>query len=461
MLATRATVAPLLGAVLALPAPDLAADSLVSPEACDQAGLSAYWQVRVPLLPGERVEGVYPRDRQVYLTTNMGVLVAVAADTGLVRWQVSLAEHGSTIHAPFNVGSDPQTGYVLVTTVSNLFLLEQLDGGVLLKLPLRLPPSGPAVTDGSRVFVGGNNGWLHAIPLHDGFLKWRAEGNLIDRTIWLNALGPSGLIGVERPAPMGIWGGDWSLRLGSPVPSPVALSDGRLYFATEAGRVFCVTSADKREIWSRQLRGGISGTVAVDAGGTYVAGTDHSLYCFAPGDGSLIWRYRMDGPCETGPVLTDDTLYQLSTGAGLYAVELPSGSLRWRLEEGRQLLARDGAVAYILAGEDLAVVDNAIGRIRHRLAVGSADLAAVNTEDPAVYLCNSNGTLICLQPKLVPYLRQEQVRREMRRPSEAFQAVDAEVRDIVESSERPPAERHPLESTSPAPRPPGEPPPAP
>lgn len=423
-----------------------ATDWVVNPARARDAGLQAYWQTQLPMLAGEAVTGVSVADRQVYVTTNLGVLHAVAVDTGLIRWTVSLAGHGSEIFTPQNIGADPQDGFVLVTTVADLYMLDQLDGATLVKLGLRLPPSGPAVTNGQRIYVGGNNGWLHGIPLNDGNIEQRAAGTLVERLIKWTSFHHGMAQVVPGRTPKNVWSSDWAVRNRDIVPSPPAVVGDLLYYSS-GQQIFCIAAADKTGLWSRAVRGDIAGPIIASERGVFIATRDNNLICLDASDGRLSWRNRVGGPCTGSPVLVDGVVYQ-STEAGLYAIDAASGSTRWRVPDGRELLAVNGEHAFVRVGGAVTMIDRASGRVGPQVLLPFDASVATNITGPAIVATTDDGVVLCLMPKEVPYLRSAEVRRELRRPPAADAALDAELREIVAPPSGELTERHPLDASN-------------
>ncbi|MCA9207025.1 MAG: PQQ-binding-like beta-propeller repeat protein, partial [Planctomycetales bacterium] len=131
----------------------------------------------------------------------------------------------------------------------------------------------------------------------------------------------------------------WRLFTGGPVRLAPTVHEGRVYFGSDDGYVYCVSAEDGREIWKTQV---------------------------GPREERLLARGKMISrwPIRTGVLISDDVAY---FGAGIFphetvylcAADAKTGKLLWRNDRisqqdaGRDDLSPQG---YLLANEDLLFV---------------------------------------------------------------------------------------------------------
>ena len=81
----------------AAPRTDCAAH-IIDPVAAHAAGLTQYWEARLPLGRNDSLGTAYLVDDVLYITTDAGSIFALTADAGLIRWGAKLTEAGVKPH---------------------------------------------------------------------------------------------------------------------------------------------------------------------------------------------------------------------------------------------------------------------------------------------------------------------------------------------------------------------------
>ena len=239
---------------------------------------------------------------------------------------------------------------------------------------------GPAVV-GDRVYVGGDDGAVHALRLNDGSPLWTAVvGSEVTRGLtaargrvyvgtraghlvcFRPPMLPEGLIGVEQ----------WRFDAGAPlVSSPLVTAQGRVVAGAEDGVCYAVDRAGKLA-WLFETRGPIvagpslsSTTITLRDGKkqpatalVYCASTDGVLYALRERDGQPAWTFATGAPLHASPVVFGDMVIQGNAQGVVYAVEATTGRTLWRQTIDTPIKASpaiaDGRAYFV--GEDGAVV---------------------------------------------------------------------------------------------------------
>ena len=118
---------------------------LISPESLAGVGLSRYWQVAIPLAPAETLVVVHQVDEYIYAITDYAVVVAIHADTGLIRWAEQVDLPGFPVYAPThrtNAAGNRETVIVSANRVG-IYTIEH--GDVVTGMRLPFSPSTPGV----------------------------------------------------------------------------------------------------------------------------------------------------------------------------------------------------------------------------------------------------------------------------------------------------------------------------
>lgn len=357
--------------------PDPRAD-VIDLAAARRAGLTQYWEARLPIGRADSIRRTYLVDDALYVTTVGGSMFALTADAGLIRWGIALTEPDYTIYRPAHVltcGAE----YVIIPTTPQVLILDRYSGEIVRTFTTDFAAGSPAVGVGNWLFMGSADGHFYSVA-------WYLRDSMPDSI-------------------------RWKVRVGAPVTAaPVLYGEDKLLFASQSGTVFSCRAADKTFNWAFCIGGAILGDLAIDDSGVYVASSDRSLYKLDAENGSQIWRFRTASPLRDGPAVTSHTVYQHCPDHGLVAVDAYTGREKWRVDKGRAFVAHtQGRTAVLTDDRYLQLVDQETGKVQHAIDAGEFTSAVTNVHDDAIYLLHRNGRVLCLRPSGVPYLRPAQV----------------------------------------------------
>lgn len=365
------------------------------------AGLVKFWQVRLPLEPGQQLVDLYLVDDQLFATTGDGFAYALDAVTGAPRWVKQVTRGGYRLWRPTRA----QDRAVFVTPA----MVTEFDwylGTPIRAFPLRYPASSPAASDGSLLFIGGVNQRLYAFAIGTDYERWKVV--------------TSGQV-ISRPL----------------------LHGGILYFASDSGHVFACKPASKRKVWVRRPGGAVTADLAADENGVYVASRDNSLYLLEAGAGGTRWRARLSGPLLEPPALTPSVVYQYCADDGLVAINTAGlgevDRIRWKLPEGRRLLTVNDTLAYVLTrDEQIAAVRILDGAVVHRIAATGFGLSVSVPGEKVLFLAAPDGRLFCARDAKAPLVTREQVLAALRAGTGPRQPAGAQAASAPAAEETPP-----------------------
>jgi len=189
------------------------------------------------------------------------------------------------------------------------------------------------------------------LALGDGFFMvgtGRAEAALIDvrtgKILWRRNLGhpvcgcaavsPDSLLFATeggRLACLSSNGGvvRWSAMLPAGLSADPVIAGGLVLIGTQDGRFFALDQRSGQEVWHFKAEGGIHLGAASD-GLTVFFGTSRGwLYALACGTGKELWRFRARGAIGTSPILSGESVYIGSMDKFLYAVDRKTGKGVW------------------------------------------------------------------------------------------------------------------------------------
>jgi outer membrane protein assembly factor BamB len=185
------------------------------------------------------------------------------------------------------------------------------------------PVRSSAAISGSNAYVGSDDGYLYALDLETGELRWR-------------------------------------YRIGSPIASSPAVASGRVFVGSDSGAVYCLLEeGDKRlagervgeQLWRFTAGGAVVGSPLVTLSGRAVFGSkDGSLYAVEVVSGKPAWTYHTQGPIAASPVKSEepisvvdesgakrterDVIFCASEDGCLYALTERDGRVLWQVSTG-------------------------------------------------------------------------------------------------------------------------------
>ncbi|MGQ9732228.1 MAG: outer membrane protein assembly factor BamB family protein [Candidatus Zipacnadales bacterium] len=185
----------------------------------------------------------------------------------------------------------------------------------------------PAIAE-NTVFVGSDDGYLYALDLSTGSLRWR-------------------------------------YHLGSPVGGSPTVAGGKVFVGCDDGSIYCFrTEADKqlsadrigRQVWRFRTKGSVVDSPLVTASGLVVFGsTDGTIYALDAESARPVWSYTTKGPVTASPVKSGgplliveesggrtvgrDVLFFASEDGHIYAFGERDGHLLWQVNTGAPVRA--------------------------------------------------------------------------------------------------------------------------
>jgi outer membrane protein assembly factor BamB len=287
-------------------------------------------QVRWTLpIPGGVVSEVAAAGGTLFFGGADGFLYAVNSENGRVSWRYEL--RNQTISKPAVAG-----GRVFVTTSDDVvYAFDAGTGKWLWHYRRRTSPlatihgaSAPLI-DGSDVLVGLSDGFLVALGVDDGHLKWErrlhqgskftdvdAHPVVEGGTLFVPSYDGS-LYALKRAGGETIW------RFDSGGSKQVAIDDQRVILPSSDGSVYALSKTSGKQLWKFELDGGAPTQLVVTDKHVIVGSTFQYLYVIDKGNGQGLYRFNVgDGSGFAGAPAFDAAkrrLYALSGSGNLYA----------------------------------------------------------------------------------------------------------------------------------------------
>ncbi len=278
----------------------------------------------------------------LYVSSGFGLLTALDAKSGAVRWQQRLEATGS---------GQPlvQNGLIYLVAGDDAgWAIETKTGRIAWQIQATPSPSNvlgapaPAIAGDLAVFAFGS-GDLIASFRRGGLRRWSASvsgqrkgvarSRIGDVTGSPVVVGRTVYVGNHsgRTVAMSIDLGErlWTAEEGA--LGPVWPVGGSLFLVSDSGHLVRLNASDGRRIWAVDLPGNVKDKPRkrgpsyaqygpVLAGGrVIVPSSDGFIRFFAPEDGRLTATVPIPGGASTGPVVAGSTLYVVGADGKLYA----------------------------------------------------------------------------------------------------------------------------------------------
>ncbi len=331
-------------------------------EMIEKAHLKDIWMVnQLPIGHAGRVKIIFYRDKKLFAIDNRNVIYAMDGMSGVIQWSERLGKIGGSCSRPYFYQDQ-----MLFVVDNEIVSLRLVNGEIVYRHTVDFTPTTNAARNDDKIFIGGNQRRFYALRMSDGIPVWQSN---------------------QPASPTG--------RLD--------LADDKVFFTCLNGTLYASWASKRELVWSRATEGETPGVI-VDNQQCFLPSSDTVLYCFAVADGNLIWKFHAGGSLMTLPVLTEKHVYQHVDQTSMVCLDRQSedikGSMRWRLPEGKTFLAEKENLSYHLTLDHrLVIMDNVAGKKILSFYVPGLDIGVVNNEDDMIFLANSRGTILALQPE--------------------------------------------------------------
>ncbi len=363
---------------------------LIAAEEAALLGLKRAWfaQIRVNPTRG-RVQRIVPHGDSVFALTQRGVVQALDASTGRVRWTASLGNPDYPSAGPA-VSDD----HVALLNGTMLYLLDRGTGAVLWEVSVRGAPGAAPALSPSYVFVPMINGVMEGYPVdfaeQDIRRPWKytsAGGIFVaptatrDSVAWPTA---RGFLYVSRGQDPGV---RFRLESGGEINVPAAAVSPHFFTVTDDGFVYAV----------------------------------HEI------NGARRWQVSIGDPVLEPIAAIRNRLFVCSTAPHMHCLDTDKGETVWKAREIQRFVAASPDFVYGMGRlGDLRVLDAASGDEVGRLKPRGATLPVINLSSDRIFLASPTGLIQCLhevdRPDPIYYLQEQAAEEDPDAPEEPFAA---------------------------------------
>ena len=298
----------------------------------------------------------------IYLLTSTGVVSAIDADTGALKWKDRV---GDPLLKSVGVGAS--NDHVAVVNGSTMYCFAAGSGKLLFSAKCRHAVSaGPTISE-ERIYVPLVNGRLEVFKIHEG--------------------------GVNSSS---------FAAVGESTSSPL-VTEKTISWTTDRGLMNVVAKYGGRSV-SYQLRAddAIVGQPVFQSGVFFVTSLDGFVYALDEDRGSVKWQVSTGAGISQSPAVFDGFVYVVNDNNEMFKFDAQQGYNAPGWEKPRK-----GIGMIVGAGQkDIFVIDNTgnlkvlsqgSGAVLSSVPFGAVDKVLANQQSDRLYLANRQGLVQCIR----------------------------------------------------------------
>ena len=225
-----------------------------------------------------------------------GQVVALNADTGKVRWKVTI---GPSESSPLVVD-----GVVYVGDWNGkVYAFNAATGSTRWTFATGGKVKDAMAYAGGRIYFGSYDHHVYAVNARTGKLFWRASAQ--------QRLGSRGTF-----------------------YSTPAVAYGRVYIGSTDGKVYSFGATSGKLRWSHGTGDYVYSSPAVWSARVFAGSYDGTMYAFNAATGDVLWKFNSHGAISGSPIVINDVLYFSTLKGRTYALDPRNGKLLWGFRRG-------------------------------------------------------------------------------------------------------------------------------
>ena len=185
------------------------------------------------------------------------------------------------------------------------------------------------------------------------------------------------------------WGGtSW--------PGQPSIKDGRVYFPSADGNVYCLDKDNGAVIWKFKAKDSFKATPVLLEDKILASGLDHHLYCINAKDGTLIWDYEAGFEIDGSTIVVDGRIYFGCEDHNFYCLNLADGKLIYKVPVGSvegSITMQDGRVYLGTEGGYLYCINPADGSTIWKAGIGADSDSTPAVANGFVYTAAEDGVV--------------------------------------------------------------------
>jgi outer membrane protein assembly factor BamB len=195
--------------------------------------------------------------------------------------------------------------------------------------------SSAAIVD-DTVYVGSMDGFLYAIDLTTGRVRWQyktagpveeSSPCVHDGVVYVGDLGAT-LHAVDAATGRT----RWTFRAEDEIKSSPNWAENRIYFGSYDQHLYCLSASNATLVWKYKTEGPVHCTPAIDKGRVYISGCDENFRAIDAVTGKQLFMLPLGSYTGASAAVRDDHAYVGTFGNQILAIDLKRRVVQWTYE---------------------------------------------------------------------------------------------------------------------------------
>ena len=250
-------------------------------------------------------------EHSIYVPLSGGVMVALNAGDGKLRWRAEVGGDFSASPAVDDRAVYAATRYTNEQAKQihgTLRAISKTTGVTLWMRTLPAPLAGGMAVAGTGLFAASTDGHVYAFDKQTGLVLWSNEYGeefSAQPIVAGNSVYVGSNTGMMRALNAQTGTLVWQYKTRGAIHGAAAVRGDIVYFGSADGNVYAFSDLRKKSVWRRRTGAAVEAVAVVDEG-VLASSLDNYAYLLSLNKGALIWRRQLPGRISARPVTTID-----------------------------------------------------------------------------------------------------------------------------------------------------------
>ncbi len=149
---------------------------------------------------------------------------------------------------------------------------------------------------------------------------------------------------------------EWTFATDGPITSSPSVVDGKVYFGSQDGNIYCVDAYNGNEIWTYATSHRVYSSPAVADGRVFTGADDGYIHALDADTGEVLWTtsagnvtsyvFAATWQPRSSPIVVGNRLYVGSLDGSVYCLNTADGTVVWNKQLGNETFPIAGSAAY-------------------------------------------------------------------------------------------------------------------